>query len=52
MCECIEKRLKEETIEIAEKYTQDKENLIPILNEIQEKYGYIPKTSQLRFQII
>ena len=47
MCECIEKRLKEETIEIAEKYTQDKENLIPILNEIQEKYGYIPKTSQL-----
>ena len=47
MCECIEKRLKEETIEIAEKYRQDKENLIPILNEIQEKYGYIPKTSQL-----
>ena len=47
MCECIEKRLKEETIEIAEKYTQDKENLIPILNEIQEKYGYIPKTSLL-----
>lgn len=39
--------MKEETIkEILEKYTQDKDNLIQILNEVQDKYGYIPKTAQ------
>lgn len=47
MCECIDKKLKEETKEILEQYKVDKENLIPILNDIQEKYGYIPKISQL-----
>jgi NADH:ubiquinone oxidoreductase subunit E len=47
MCECIDKKLKEETKEILQKYKVDKENLIPILNDIQEKYGYIPKISQL-----
>jgi len=29
-----------------EEYTQDKSNLIQILNEVQEKYGYIPKIAQ------
>lgn len=29
------------------KYTTDRDNLIQILNETQEKFGYIPKTSQL-----
>ena len=47
MCECIEKRIKEEMKEILEKYKVDKENLIPILNDVQEKYGYIPKVAQL-----
>ena len=47
MCEYIDKKLKEETKEILEQYKEDKENLIPILNDIQEKYGYIPKVSQL-----
>ena len=47
MCECIDKKLKKETKEILEQYKVDKENLIPILNDIQEKYGYIPKISQL-----
>lgn len=47
MCECIEKRIKEEMKEILEKYKVDKENLIPILNDVQEKYGYIPKLAQL-----
>ena len=28
------------------KYTSDKSNLIQILNEVQEKYGYIPKLAQ------
>ena len=47
MCECIEKKIKEEMKEILEVYKVDKENLIPILNDVQEKYGYIPKLAQL-----
>ena len=34
-------------VQILEKYTTDRDNLIQILNETQEKFGYIPKTSQL-----
>ncbi len=33
--------------EILNKYTQDKDNLIQILNEVQEYYGYIPKSAQM-----
>lgn len=33
--------------EILLKYKQDKSNLIQILNEVQEYYGYIPKQAQL-----
>ena len=29
------------------KYTAEKDNLIQILNEVQEHYGYIPKTAQM-----
>lgn len=47
MCECIENKIKEEMKEILEQYKIDKENLIPILNDVQEKYGYIPKIAQL-----
>lgn len=47
MCECIEKKIKEEMQEIMNKYMVEKDNLIPILNEVQEKYGYIPKIAQL-----
>jgi len=46
MCECIEKKIKQEMKEIMEKYKKEKENLIQILNEVQEKYGYIPKQAQ------
>ena len=31
---------------ILEKYSDDKSNLIQILNEVQEKYGYIPEFAQ------
>lgn len=31
---------------ILEKYSNDKSNLIQILNEVQEKYGYIPEFAQ------
>lgn len=47
MCESIEKKIKEEMNKILIQYKVDKENLIPILNDVQEKYGYIPKTAQL-----
>lgn len=47
MCECIDKRIKEEVQEIMSNYKVEKDNLIPILNEVQEKYGYIPKQAQL-----
>lgn len=47
MCECIDKKIKDEMQEIMNKYTIEKDNLIPILNEVQEKYGYIPKIAQL-----
>lgn len=46
-CKCIENQIKEDMVPILEKYTTDKDNLIQILNETQEKFGYIPKTSQL-----
>lgn len=44
---CTTERLKSEVSEILAKYTNNKENLIQILNEIQVKYGYIPKVAQL-----
>lgn len=47
MCECIENRIKQEVQEIMDPYKEEKDNLIPILNEIQEKYGYIPKVAQM-----
>lgn len=44
---CVIKKLKEETKEIIKKYPKERNQLIAILNEIQEKYGYIPKQSQI-----
>ena len=46
-CQCIENQIKEDMVQILEKYTTDRDNLIQILNETQENFGYIPKTSQL-----
>lgn len=46
MCECAENKIKEEMQEIMGKYKQEKDNLISILNEVQEKYGYIPQIAQ------
>lgn len=43
---CTEKRLREETKELLNEYKQVKDNLIVILEEIQAKYGYIPKVCQ------
>lgn len=44
---CTEEKIKKEIDEILEKYTQTKDNLITILNEVQVKYGYIPKVAQI-----
>ena len=45
-CSCVEQKLQEEVRQILEQYTESKDNLIPILNEVQVKYGYIPQTAQ------
>ena len=47
MCDCINKKIKKEVKDIIAPYKKEKDNLIPILNEIQEKYGYIPQIAQL-----
>ena len=45
-CNCNNQ--KDEKIEkILEKHGKDKSNLIQILNEVQEQYGYVPKHVQL-----
>ena len=44
---CVEKKLEKEMKEILEKYPKQKDSLIAILNEVQERYGYIPKQSQI-----
>ena len=43
----MEEKLSEEMKKLLQKYSQEKSNLIQILNEVQEKYGYIPKQSQI-----
>lgn len=44
---CGVQRVTEETKEILEKYPKEKDQLIMILNDVQEKYGYIPKQAQI-----
>ena len=47
-CEkCMDKKLKEEVTELLKNYSSDKDNLIKVLEDIQEKYGYIPQVAQL-----
>ncbi len=44
---CMDEKLSNEMQELLKNYSQDKSNLIQILNEVQEKYGYIPKQAQI-----
>lgn len=44
---CVDEKIKKDMAEILGKYTDQKDNLIAILNEVQEKYGYIPQKAQL-----
>ncbi len=47
-CKCGNCEKDEELEKILEVYKQDKDNLIQILNEVQEHYGYIPTSAQMR----
>lgn len=44
---CVDKKVREETNEILRKYPQEKDRLIAILNDVQERFGYIPKLAQV-----
>lgn len=44
---CVNNKVRNETEEILKKYPRQKDQLIGILNDVQEKYGYIPKMAQL-----
>ena len=44
---CADKRVREETKSILAKYQKDKSNLIQVLNEVQEHFGYIPPKAQM-----
>lgn len=47
-CKCGNCPKDEELEKILEIYKQDKDNLIQILNDVQEHYGYIPTSAQMR----
>ncbi len=44
---CMDEKVSNEMQELLKNYTKEKSNLIQILNEVQEKYGYIPKQAQV-----
>ncbi len=46
-CNCGSDHIDEKTKEILSKYSKDKSNLIQVLNEVQETFGYVPKDAQL-----
>ena len=46
-CACGNNKRDEFFDELFSKYEAEKENLIQILNEVQEHFGYIPKTAQM-----
>ncbi|MBQ3408440.1 MAG: NAD(P)H-dependent oxidoreductase subunit E [Clostridia bacterium] len=44
---CADEKIKNEVCEMLKQFDNDKQHLITILNEVQEKYGYIPKVAQV-----
>lgn len=44
---CAAARVMAEVKEIVAKYPKEKDQLIAVLNDVQEKYGYIPKQAQM-----
>jgi len=49
MCDknCCENKIKEETQKILSNYEKEKDKLVAILNDVQERFGYVPKEAQL-----
>lgn len=45
-CKCMDKKIVNETKAILNQYKQDKDNLVQVLNEVQDKFGYIPEKAQ------
>ncbi len=43
---CCDSKIIEETKQILEKYPNEKDRLIGILNDVQEKFGYVPREAQ------
>ena len=43
---CGDIKIKEETKKILENYPKEKDRLIGILNDVQERFGYVPKEAQ------
>jgi len=44
---CGDLKIQEETRKILENYPQEKDRLIGVLNDVQERFGYIPKGAQV-----
>lgn len=44
---CGDLKVQEETLKILENYPKEKDRLIGILNDVQERFGYIPKEAQV-----
>ena len=43
---CGEEKIKEETLKILENYPKEKDRLIGVLNDVQERFGYVPREAQ------
>ena len=44
---CGDAKIQEETLKILEKYPKEKDRLIGVLNDVQERFGYVPKEAQI-----
>ena len=44
---CGDAKIQEETRKILENYPKEKDRLIGVLNDVQERFGYVPKEAQV-----
>ncbi len=44
---CGDAKIQEETKKILENYPKEKDRLIGVLNDVQERFGYVPKEAQV-----
>ena len=43
---CGDVKVREETLKILENYPREKDRLIGVLNDVQERFGYVPREAQ------